>query len=94
MTDWTTHPAMEQLDPMKRQLIRAAASKVAGKSGNQMATVMMALITTARKRGVTFSPEEMSLILEILKDGKSEEEQAQIDSMVAMAMNLIKTHAR
>lgn len=92
MTDWTTHPAMDSLDPMKRNLIRAAAEKVSGKSGNQMATVMMALITTARKRGVTFSPEEMTLILDILKDGKSPEEQAQIDQMVSMTMNMIKNY--
>ena len=90
MNDWMNHPAMENLDPIKLELIRTAAAQTSGKKGNSMATVMMALITTARKRGITFTPEEMSLILEILKDGKSKEEQAQIDNMVNMVMNLIK----
>ena len=49
MMDWTTHPGMNNLDPLKREIIRTAAKQVQGKSGNQMATVMMALITSARK---------------------------------------------
>ena len=93
MNDWMNHPAMENIDPVKLVLIKAAASKINGKNGNQMATVMMALITTARQKGIQFSPEEMTLILEVLKDGKSEEEQGQIDGMVNMVMNMVKTHS-
>lgn len=94
MMDWTTHPGMNNLDPLKREVIRAAAKQVQGKSGNQMATVMMALITSARKHNISFSPEEMSLILEILKDGKSPDEKKQIDNMVSMVMNVIKEQTK
>lgn len=90
MNDWTTHPDFHQIDPLKQKLIQAAAKQVQGKSGTQMATVMMALITSAQKHNVHFSPEEMSLILEVLKDGKSQDEKNQIDNMVAMVMNLMK----
>ena len=92
--DWTTHPGMNNLDPLKREIIRTAAKQVQGKSGNQMATVMMALITSARKHNLSFSPEEISLILEILKDGKSPDEKKQIDNMVAMVMNVIKEQTK
>ena len=92
--DWTTHPGMNNLDPLKREIIRTAAKQVQGKSGNQMATVMMALITSARKQNISFSPEEISLILEILKDGKSPDEKKQIDNMVAMVMNVIKEQTK
>ena len=34
---------------------------------------MMALISGANKQGIRFTPEEMTLILDILKDGKSKE---------------------
>lgn len=90
MNDWTIHPDLNQIDPLKQKLIQAAATQVQGKSGTQMATVMMALITSAQKHHVHFSPEEMSLILEVLKDGKSPDEKNQIDNMVAMVMNLMK----
>ena len=91
--DWTTHPGMNNLDHLKREIIRTAAKQVQGKSGNQMATVMMALITSARKHNINFSPEEMSLILEILKDGKSPDEKKQIDNMVSMVINVIKENS-
>lgn len=34
MMDWTTHPGMNNLDPLKREIIRTAAKQVQGKSGN------------------------------------------------------------
>ena len=40
---------------------------------------MMALITSANKKGIQFTPQEMSLILDILKEGRPAKEQEQID---------------
>ena len=94
MNEWMNHPAMENLDPVKLELIKAAAAQTKGKSGNSMVTVMMALITSARKNGISFTPEEMTLILDILKDGKSEEEQNQIDNMVNMVTSMIKNQSK
>ncbi len=91
MNDWMNHPDMKNLDPIKIELFKAAAAQTKGKSGNSMATVMMALITSARKNGISFTPEEMTLILNILKDGKAEEEQNQIDNMVNMVKNMIQS---
>ncbi|CUP35980.1 Uncharacterised protein [Dorea longicatena] len=51
---------------------------------------MMALITSANKKGIQFTPQEMSLILDILKEGRSREEQNQIDQMVQM----VRTHMK
>lgn len=91
MNDWMNHPEMKNLDPIKMELIKAAAAQTKGKSGNSMATVMMALITSARKNGVSFTPDEMTLILDVLKDGKSEEEKSQIDNMVNMVTSMMKS---
>ena len=52
--------------------------------------VMMALITSANKKGIRFEPEEISLIMEILKDGKSREEQEQIDRMMQMVNSYLR----
>ena len=94
MNDWMNHPAMENIDPVKLELIKAASSKINGKSDNQMATVMMALISSAKKNNISFSQEEMTLILYILKDVKSKEEQGQIYSMVTMVTSMMKTHGQ
>ena len=63
-----------------------------GKSGNELAPVMLALITNANRQGLRFNPDEVSLILEVLKEGKSKEEQNQIDRMMEMTKNIFRKH--
>lgn len=94
MNEWINHPAMQNIDPIKLELIKAAAAQTSGKHGNNMATVMMALITSARKNGISFTPEEMSLILDVLKDGKSDAEKQHIDNMVNMVLNMIRNQKK
>ncbi len=85
---------MKNIDPAKLELIRMAAERTAGKSGRDLAPVMLALITSANKQGIRFSPDEMSLILEILKKGKSKEEQEQIDRTVRMTSSIFQKHQK
>lgn len=56
-----------------------AAGQTAGKSGRSMAAIMLSIITAANKRGIRFSQDETGLILQMLKDGKSAEDQKKID---------------
>ena len=90
--EWMNNPAMKNIDPAKLELIRMAASKTSGKTGKELATVMLALITSANKQGIQFTPDEVTLILEILKQGKSKEEQEQIDRTVQMTSSIFKRH--
>lgn len=92
MNEWMNHPQLKHIDPIKMELIRRAAAQTQGKSGKEMAPIMMALITTANKKGIRFTPEEISLILDILKEGKSKEEQAQIDRTIQMVQGLVRKH--
>lgn len=79
MNEWMNHPAMQSLDPIKQELIKNAAQKTNGKSGKALVPVMMALITSANQNKISFTKEEIQLILEILKEDKTSEEKAQID---------------
>ena len=90
--EWMKNPAMKNIDPAKLELIRMAASKTSGKTGKELAPVMLALITSANKQGIQFTPDEVTLILEILKQGKSKEEQEQIDRTVQMTSSIFKRH--
>ncbi len=90
MMDWLNDPALKDMDPIKKELFRKAASQLQGKSGNSMASTMMTLITSANKRGVRFTQEEISLILNIMKQGKTTKERQQIDQMVQMVTNMSK----
>lgn len=90
MNEWMNHPAMKNLDPVKLELIKTAAKQTEGKQGKSMAPVMMALITNANKRGIRFTPDEFSLIISILKEGKSKEEQEQIENMIKLVTAYMK----
>ena len=76
--EWMNHPDLKNLDPIKLQLIRTAAANAGNKTGKDLAPVMMALISSAGK------------ILEILKDGKSDQAKQNIDQMVQMIKGYIK----
>jgi len=90
MNEWMNHPAMKNLDNEKLELIKAAARQTQGKSGKTLAPIMMSLITGANKKGIRFSNEEVSLILYILKEGKSAEEKMQIDHMINVIGSYLK----
>lgn len=90
MNEWMNNPAMKNIDPVKLELIQMAAAQTSGKSGRDLAPIMLALITNANKKGIQFSGDEISLILEILKEGKSKKEQAQIDQTINMVSSMLK----
>ena len=92
MDEWMNNPALKGIDPAKLELIRMAAARTSGKTGRDLAPVMLALITSANKQGIRFSPEEVSLILDILKEGKSKEEQEQIERTIRMTSCIFQKH--
>ena len=94
MIDWINDPALKDMDPAKIELFKMAASQVEGKSGNAMAPIMMSLIMNANKRGIKFTPDEMSLILQVLKQGKSPSEQQNIDKTVQLVQTMMHNQMR
>ena len=90
--EWMNNPALKGIDPAKLELIRMAAARTSGKTGRDLAPVMLALITSANKQGIRFSPEEVSLILDILKEGKSKEGQEQIERTIRMTSSIFQKH--
>ena len=90
MLEWMNDPSLKNMDPAKQELFKIAASQVAGKSGNAMAPIMMSLITNANKKGIQFTPDEMTLVLQVLKKGKSPAEQQNIDKTVQLVQTMMK----
>ena len=77
------------MDPIKLELIKTAAHQTAGKSGNSLAPVLMSLITSANRKGIRFTTDEITMILNILKEGKSPQEQQQIDQTIQMVSSMM-----
>ena len=87
--DWMNNPLLKDMDPIKLELIKTAAHQTTGKSGNSLAPVLMSLITSANRKGIRFSSDEITMILNILKEGKSPQEQQQIDQTVQMVSSMM-----
>lgn len=90
MIDWLNDPMLKNMDPIKVELIKTAAAQTSGKSGRALTPVLMTLITNANKKGIRFSPDEISLILELIKEGKTQKEKEQIDRTIQMVMSMLK----
>ena len=56
MNEWLSHPAMENIDPMKLELIKAAARQTEGKTDKALAPIIIPLINNANKKGILFNP--------------------------------------
>lgn len=93
MNEWMNHPLLKNMNPMKYNLIQMAATKTAGKSGKELMPIMMALITSANKQGIHFTPDEITLILDIIKEGKTSKEKAQIDSTIQMVKTILSKNS-
>ena len=87
--DWMNNPLLKSMDPIKLELIKTAAHQTAGKSGNSLAPILMSLITSANRKGIRFTTDEITMILNILKEGKSPQEQQQIDQTVQMVSSMM-----
>lgn len=94
MENWMNHPGMQNIDPVKLELIKMAAERTHGKSGNSLASVLLSLITSAKKKHIQFTPDEVALVMEIMKEGKSSEEKAQIDKTAQMAQTFMKNYKK
>lgn len=90
MIDWLNDPMLKNMDPIKVELIKTTDAQTSGKSGRALAPVLMTLITNANKKGIRFSPDEISLILELIKEGKTQKEKEQIDRTIQMVMSMLK----
>ena len=94
MIDWINDPMLQNMDPLKIELIKTAAAQTAGKNGKALPPVLMSLIMSANRKGIRFSSEEITLILTILKQGKSEQEQKQIDKTVEMVSSMMTKYQK
>ena len=94
MIDWINDPMLQGMDPLKIELIKTAASQVDGKSSKSLPPILMSLIMSANRKGIRFSSEEMTLILSLLKQGKSEQEQKQIDKTVEMVSSMMTKYQK
>lgn len=90
MEDWLNRPELKQIDPIKLELLKTVITKTKGKTANDLPPILLSLIMAANKKHIQFSTEEISVIMELMKEGKSSEEQNKIDQTVKMIQSTLK----
>ena len=83
----TMLPQFQQLSEEKKQFLIEFAMADHGNNANSAAQSLMQAIQTAKGKNISFSKEESSLLIEVLKQNMSKEEAARTDKNGAAVPN-------
>jgi hypothetical protein len=82
--NWTNDPALHGIDPAKMAMLQSFIGQGQGKNQNDMMSVLMAAASGSKKNGLQFTPSEIELIINVLKEGKSPGEVARMNKMISL----------
>ena len=85
---WMNNPALKNIDAAKLQMLMTLANQGKGKSQKELLPFLMAAASRTGKQSISFSNQEMQLILTVLKKDKSPEEQAKMDRLFALMQQM------
>jgi hypothetical protein len=86
--NWMESQQLSGLDKNKLQLLQKIAEQGTGKSPSELLPFLLSSIRSDKTKALSFSPEEISLILEVLKSGKTPEEVRRMEKIIALAKNM------
>lgn len=88
---WMNNPNLQGIDRAKLEMLSQFASQgqQQTKSQSDLMPFLMMAANSSKEKGMQFSSNEMEMIIEVLKMGKSPEEIAQMDKMI-MLMRMMK----
>ncbi len=78
------NPLFQDISPEKLQFLMNFANANKPTNTKDMAPFLMSAMQDAKQEGVSFSPDETDLIIEVLKQNMSPEEQRRADMIVAL----------
>ena len=78
---WANNPKLKNIDPNKLQMIMALADQGGNKKQSEMMPFLLAAASKSKSQGLTFTSDEIEVIIDVLKSGKSKEEIKKIEKM-------------
>lgn len=84
MKDWKNDPRIEHMDKKKLNILETLTSNIHGQSPKELFPLVMAAIQAAKKQGLSFTEEETSLLIEILKEQQTPEEAKKTEKMLKL----------
>ncbi|MDD3279817.1 MAG: hypothetical protein PHG16_13200 [Lachnospiraceae bacterium] len=89
MSDWTTDPKLSGIDPAKLSMLQAFAAQGSNKTQKELLPLLMAAASNSKKKGIQFSPQEITRIIEVLRSGQSQDGNAKTEQMLNL-MRMMK----
>ncbi|MCM1257466.1 MAG: hypothetical protein NC307_06395 [Roseburia sp.] len=85
-----SNPDLSKISPEKLNFLMQFAAQ--NKSGNakEMSNMILGAVNNAKKEGISFSPNETDLIVEVLKQNMNPEEQRKAEQLLNIMRNLKK----
>lgn len=87
--EWFNDPRVQNISSEKLSLLLNLAKQVEGKTQKQMMPIVVGAVAAANKQNLQFTKEEFTLIFEIMKEGKSEQEKQQMDDLLVKAKKMM-----
>ena len=82
--NWQDNPKLAGMDRAKLDLLQQMASQGAKKAPADLLPFIMSASSKGKNAGLKFNPNEINTIIEVLKIGKSPQEQAKLDQVVRL----------
>ncbi len=82
--NWMKDEALKGIDPYKLEFLQALMFESNGLKKEQLLPFLMAVAKKGREKSVSFSEEEISRIVAVLRKEASPEEAAKIEKIMAM----------
>lgn len=82
--DWMRDPRIAHIDPEKLNFLQKLVFEMQKLSDKEKLPFLMALATSSRKKNISFTKEEVSEIIEVIKEYSSEEDIAKMNKILTM----------
>lgn len=85
--EWMKDPLLQHIDPRKLEFLQSLVFESSGLNREQMMPFLLALARRGKDKNMTFSDEEMTAIISVLKKHSGPAELEKINKVMAMRSN-------
>lgn len=82
--DWMKDETLKNIDPYKLEFLQALVFESGSLKKEQLLPFFMAVAKRGQEKNITFSDEEISAIVTVIKEHASPQELAKIEKLMAM----------
>lgn len=82
--DWMKDKRLENIEPKKLDFLQKLVFEMQNLSDKEKLPFLMALATSSRKQNISFDKDEMTSIIEVIKENSSPEELDKVNKLLTM----------